>query len=165
MIVSRLIQLGKLAGFHFNDSKYGDDDLDAGSIKPFQLFLIFHELVSAEREKVAGFAPAYLLDQSHNVTDPIESLICSAGEVQRAYVKASLVDAERLAECQERNDALLALQTLKDAYDTDVSPILAEARRRSGGAIDPVATFRASRYRARCAERRPAAHRTSGGIV
>jgi L-rhamnose isomerase/sugar isomerase len=164
-IVARLIQLGKLAGFHFNDSKYGDDDLDAGSIKPFQLFLVFHELVSAEREKVAGFAPAYLLDQSHNVTDPLESLICSAGEVQRAYVKASLVDAARLAECQERNDALLALQTLKDAYDTDVSPLLAEARRRAGGAIDPVATFRASRWRERCAERRPAGKRTSGGIV
>ncbi len=164
-IVSRLIQLGKLGGFHFNDSKYGDDDLDSGSIKPFQLFLIFHELVGAEREKVAGFAPAYLLDQSHNVTDPLESLMSSAGEVQRAYVKASLVDAARLAECQERNDALLALQTLKDAYETDVSPLLAEARRRAGGAIDPVATFRASRYRARCAERRPAGKRTSGGIV
>jgi L-rhamnose isomerase/sugar isomerase len=165
MVVSRLIQLGKLAGFHFNDSKYGDDDLDSGSIKPFQLFLIFHELVSAERERVAGFAPAYLLDQSHNVTDPLESLMTSAVEVERAFIKASLIDAAKLEKCQEGNDALLALQTLKEAYETDVGPLLAEARRRAGGAIDPVATYRASGHRARCAERRPAARRTSGGIV
>jgi L-rhamnose isomerase / sugar isomerase len=165
MIVARLIGLQKLGGFHFNDSKYGDDDLDAGSIKPFQLFLIFHELVSAERERVPGFAPAYLLDQSHNVTDPLESLVTSAVEVVRAYVKASLVDARQLAECQERNDPLMALQTLKEAYETDVSPLLAEARRRAGGAIDPIATYRGWDHRARCAERRPAARRTSGGIV
>src|SRR5262249_62410274 len=112
MIAPRLIQLGKLAGFHFNDSKYGDDDLDSGSIKPFQLFLIFHELVSAEREAVAGFAPAYLLDQSHNVTDPLESLMSSAAEVQRAFVKASLVDAARLAGSPPHHDPLLPLQPL-----------------------------------------------------
>ena len=70
MIVARLIQFGKLGGFHFNDSQYGDDDLDAGSVKPFQLFLIFNELVDAERSGVRGFSPAYMLDQSHNVTDP-----------------------------------------------------------------------------------------------
>ncbi|MBE3133209.1 MAG: sugar isomerase, partial [Acidobacteria bacterium] len=75
MVVARLIQFGKLGGFHFNDSKYGDDDLDAGSIKPFQLFLIFNELVDAEAAGVPGFHPAYMLDQSHNVTDPLESLM------------------------------------------------------------------------------------------
>ena len=96
MIVARLIQFGKLAGFHFNDSKYGDDDLDAGSIKPFQLFLIFNELVDAELEGVPGFDPAYMLDQSHNVTDPIESLMTSAIEVVRAYVQAHLVDRAAL---------------------------------------------------------------------
>ena len=94
MIVARLIQFGKLAGFHFNDSKYGDDDLDAGSIKPFQLFLIFNELVDAEREGVKGFRPAYMLDQSHNVTDPAESLMVSAVELVRAYVQAHLVDRD-----------------------------------------------------------------------
>ncbi|MBL8843493.1 MAG: L-rhamnose catabolism isomerase [Planctomycetes bacterium] len=166
LIVARLIQLGKLGGFHFNDSKYGDDDLDAGSIKPFQLFLIFHELVSAEAEGVAGFAPAYLLDQSHNVTDPIESLIVSAVELQRGFVKAWLVDRAKLAECQAKNDALLALQTVKEAFETDVRPILAEARRRNGGAIDPLAVVRAAGWRASCAARRPAARRaTAGGIV
>ena len=98
MIVSRLIQFGKLGGFHFNDSKYGDDDLDAGSIKPFQLFLIFNELVDAERSGVAGFGPSYMLDQSHNVTDPVESLVASAVEVSRAYAQALLVDRARLAD-------------------------------------------------------------------
>src|ERR671930_315603 len=87
MIVARLIQFGKLAGFHFNDSKYADDDLDSGSIKPFQIFLIFNEVVDAELEGVRGFAPAYMLDQSHNVTDPIESLMTSAAELSRAYVQ------------------------------------------------------------------------------
>ena len=76
-IVSRLIQFQKLGGFHFNDSKYGDDDLDAGSIKPFQLFLIFNEVVDAAVSRVPGFDPCYMLDQSHNVTDPIESLVTS----------------------------------------------------------------------------------------
>ena len=165
MIVARLIQFGKLAGFHFNDSKYGDDDLDAGSIKPFQLFLIFNELVDAELEGVTGFDPAYMLDQSHNVTDPIESLMTSAAEVVRAYAQAHLVDRSQLAEHQERNDALMALGALKRAFQTDVEPILAMARYRAGGAIDPVGLYRASGYRASVAEKRPASGRGGSGIV
>jgi L-rhamnose isomerase/sugar isomerase len=153
-IVARLIQLGKLGGFHFNDSKYGDDDLDSGSIKPFQLFLIFNELVDAELEGVPGFGPAYMLDQSHNVTDPIESLVTSAIELVRALVQAHLVDRAALAGYQEKNDALMALQTLKQAFTTDVSPILAMARLRSGGAIDPIAVYRASEYRRHKAQER-----------
>jgi L-rhamnose isomerase/sugar isomerase len=164
-IVARLVQLGKLAGFHFNDSKYGDDDLDAGSIKPFQLFLVFHELVDAELEGVPGFDPAYMLDQSHNVTDPVESLMTSAVELVRAYVQAHLVDRAALAEAQERNDAVLALRALKQAFTTDVGPILALARHRAGGAIDPVAAYRASGYRKRKAEERPAAAGGGAGIV
>ena len=100
--MAQLIRLGKLGGFHFNDSKYGDDDLDAGSIKPFELFLIFNELVDASLEPVAGFEPAYMLDQSHNVTDPIESLVISATELVRAYVQAHLVDREALAQLPGR---------------------------------------------------------------
>jgi L-rhamnose isomerase / sugar isomerase len=165
MIVARLIQFGKLAGFHFNDSKYGDDDLDAGSIKPFQLFLIFNELVDAEIERVPGFDPAYMLDQSHNVTDPIESVMTSAVELVRAYVQAHLVDRAELAEYQDRNDALLALQSLKRAFQTDVEPILAMARHRAGAAIDPVRLYRASGYRQRVKERRPATGRVRAGIV
>ena len=165
MIVARLIQFGKLAGFHFNDSKYGDDDLDAGSIKPFQLFLIFNELVDAELEGVEGFRPAYMLDQSHNVTDPAESLMASAVELLRAYVQAHLVDRAALRESQEKCDALMALGALKQAFTTDVAPILATARARSGGAIDPIGTFRASGYRKRKAEERPARAGVAAGIV
>jgi L-rhamnose isomerase / sugar isomerase len=165
MIVARLIQFGKLAGFHFNDSKYGDDDLDSGSIKPFQLFLIFNELVDAELSRLPGFDPAYMLDQSHNVTDPIESLMASAAELVRAYVQAHLVDRPQLTAHQESNDALMALQTLKQAFTTDVEPILAMARHRAGGAIDPVGVYRASGYRQRAAQARPAAARLGAGIV
>ena len=165
MIVARLIQFGKLGGFHFNDSKYGDDDLDAGSIKPFQLFLIFNELVDAELAGIPGFDPAYMLDQSHNVTDPLESLMISAGEVGRAYVQAHLVDRSALAHHQAGNDALLALATLKQAFRTDVEPILAMARWRAGGAIDPVAVFRSSGYRQAAARARPATARQGAGIV
>jgi L-rhamnose isomerase/sugar isomerase len=165
MVVARLLQLGKLGGFHFNDSKYGDDDLDAGSIKPFQLFLIFNELVAAELEGLEGFNPAYMLDQSHNVTDPIESLMVSAMEVVRAYVQAHLVDREALAAAQARCDPLGALALLKAAYHTDVTPILATARLGAGGAIDPIAIYRASGYRQRKAEERPTRDRVGAGIV
>ncbi|MEW6127542.1 MAG: L-rhamnose catabolism isomerase [Acidobacteriota bacterium] len=165
MIVSRLIQFGKLAGFHFNDSKYGDDDLDAGSIKPFQLFLIFNELVDAELNQVAGFNPAYMLDQSHNLTDPIESLMLSAVELQRAYVQAHLVDREALNAAQENCDAIAALTILKKAFTTDVSAIIARARFALGGAYDPMAIYRASGYRQRKAEERPAQVGIAAGIV
>lgn len=165
MIVARLIQFGKLGGFHFNDSKYGDDDLDAGSVEPYRLFLVFNELVDAEHRGVRGFHPAHMIDQSHNVTDPIESLISSANEIRRAYAQALLVDRGALEGFQNGNDALMATETLKRAYRTDVEAILAEARLRSGGAIDPVATYRASGYRARVAAERPAVKGGSGGIV
>lgn len=164
-IVSRLIQFGKLGGFHFNDSKYGDDDLDAGSIKPFQLFLIFNELVDAELSGIPGFDPSYMLDQSHNVTDPIESLVTSSIEISRAFVQAHLVDRERLAEAQVAGDAIEALSTLKEAFTTDVTSILAAAREREGGAIDPISVYRASGYRREKSKERPAQVGISAGII
>jgi L-rhamnose isomerase/sugar isomerase len=165
MVVARLVQFGKLGGFHFNDSKYGDDDLDTGSIDPYRLFLVFNELVDAENRQAPGFDPAHMLDQSHNVTDPIESLMVSAMEVQRAYAQALLVDRQRLEVCQEENDALMATATLKRAFRTDVEPILAMARLETGGAIDPGATYRASGYRRKVAEIRPEVTGAGGGIV
>nr|WP_306267188.1 L-rhamnose catabolism isomerase [Pararhizobium sp. IMCC3301] len=165
MIVARLIQFGKLGGFHFNDSKYGDDDLDTGSIDPFRLFLVFNELVDAEHRNAKGFDPAHMLDQSHNVTDPIESLIMSAMEVQRAYALALLVDRDALGSFQADNDALMATTTLKTAFRTDVEPILAMARYEKATAIDPVAVFRASGYRAKVSAQRPAVSGAGGGIV
>lgn len=162
-IVARLARFGKLGGFHFNDSKYGDDDLDSGSVDPFRLFLVFNEL--AEAASRPGFAPAFMIDQSHNVTDPIESLMNSAVEIARAHAQATLVDRAALAAAREANDALGAHRILKAAFTADVSPILAEARRRAGGAIDPVACYRASGYRAQKARERPAAAIGGSGIV
>ena len=165
MIVARLIQFGKLGGFHFNDSKYGDDDLDAGSIDPYRLFLVFNELVDAELRHAKGFNPAHMLDQSHNVTDPIESLMLSAVEVQRAYTQALLVDRKALEGFQDGNDALAATQALKIGFRTDVEPILAMARLQKGGAIDPIATYRTAGYRQKVASIRPAVTGGGGGIV
>ena len=165
MIVARLIQLGKLGGFHFNDSKYGDDDLDTGSVNPFQIFLIWNELVDAAHRKAPGFDPAYMLDQSHNVTDPIESLMTSAASIQRAYAQALLVDRDVLHGYQDTNDALMANDHLRGAFQSDVEPVLRMARRRSGGAIDPVGTYRASGYRRRKAEERPQENSSKSGIV
>jgi L-rhamnose isomerase/sugar isomerase len=164
-IVARLVRFGKLAGFHFNDSKYGDDDLDAGSIQPFQLFLIFNELVEAAERRAEGFAPAYMIDQSHNVSDPIESLMLSAVELQRAYAQALLVDRAALAAAQDANDVLGAHVLLKQAFTTDVSPLLAVARQAMGGAIDPLAVYRDSGYRAAKTRERPASGVASAGIV
>ena len=106
-----------------------------------------------------------MLDQSHNVTDPIESLMLSAAEVLRAYGTALLVDRAALAGYQDDNDALMATQTLKAAFRTDIEPILAMVRLQNGGAIDPVATYRASGYRKKVAGERPAVASGGGGIV
>jgi L-rhamnose isomerase / sugar isomerase len=165
MIVARLIQFKKLGGFHFNDSKYGDDDLDTGAIDPHRLFLVFNELVDAEHRRAENFHPAHMIDQSHNVTDPIESLIRSANEIRRAYAQALLVDRVALEGYQDDNDALMASETLKGAYRTDVEPILATARLQAGGAVDPIAAYRASGYRQTVAEDRPAVVGGGGGIV
>ncbi len=162
MIVSRLIRAGKLGGFHFNDSKYGDDDLDSGTIEPYRLFLVWNELVDAESPDLNL---SHMIDQSHNVTDPIESLMISAIEIQRAYVQASLVNRETLAGYQSDNDALMASATLRQAFRTDVDPILQMARFEAGAAIDPVMAYRASGYRAQVAGIRPKVSGAGGGIV
>ncbi|HEY1447962.1 MAG TPA: L-rhamnose catabolism isomerase [Caulobacteraceae bacterium] len=164
-IVARLAQFGKLGGFHFNDSKYGDDDLDAGSVNPHQLFLVFNELVEAERRGAKDFDPAYMLDQSHNVTDPIESLLSSAAAVTGAFARALVVDREALAEHQGQNDVIMAFGALRRAYDTDVAPILAMARYEAGGAIDPIAAYRQSGWRARKAQSRKPVPVGQAGIV
>ena len=155
-IVARLHRFGKLGGFHFNDSKYGDDDLDSGAINPHQLFLVFNELVEAELNPRSGFNPAYMIDQSHNITDPIESMLSSAEAIAAAYAKALLVDRAMLHDAQESNDVMMAFQALRTAYRTDVSPLLAHARSAAGGAIEPIAAYRASGYREKKARERRA---------
>lgn len=161
-IVARLHRFGKLGGFHFNDSKYGDDDLDSGSINPHQLFLVFNELIEAELNPRGDFRPAYMIDQSHNVTDPIESMLSSAEAIVAAYAKALLVDREALLAAQEANDTMMAFQALRAAYRTDVTPILAAARMEAGGAIDTIAAYRASGWRDRKAQERKAAGAAAG---
>lgn len=163
-IVARLHRFGKLGGFHFNDSKYGDDDLDSGSINPHQLFLVFNELVEAEQRSPRDFNPAYMIDQSHNITDPIESLLSSAEAIAGALARALIVDREALAEHQRNNDVMMAFQTLRRAYNVDAAPILAMARFDAGAAIDPIAAYRETGWRPRKArERRPTA--AGAGIV
>jgi len=156
-IVARLHRFGKLGGFHFNDSKYGDDDLDSGAINPHQLFLVFSELVEAELEPRSGFNPAYMIDQSHNVTDPIESMLSSAEAIVTAYAKALIVDRKVLHAAQDENDAMAAFQALRSVYKLDVSSLVAMARYEAGGAIDMLAAYRASGWRKNKAQtRKPA---------
>ncbi|WP_062341813.1 L-rhamnose catabolism isomerase [Novosphingobium sp. CCH12-A3] len=155
-IVARLHRFGKLGGFHFNDSKYGDDDLDSGSINPHQLFLVFNELVEAELNPRDGFNPSYMIDQSHNVTDPIKSMLSSAETITQCFAKAQLVDREALHAAQEANDTMMAFQALRRAYNVDVAPILAKARMEAGGAIDVLEAYRLSQYRGRKAQERKA---------
>jgi L-rhamnose isomerase/sugar isomerase len=145
-IVSRLAMVDRLGGFHFNDSKYGDDDLTTGSIKPFQLFLIFCELIRAGDGALPDLA--YMIDQSHNIKDPLEDLIQSTEAVAIAYAQALLVDRPALADAQESNDATRAQELLQAAFRSDVRPLVAEARRRAGGAIAPLEAYRESGYRA-----------------
>lgn len=153
-IVARLHRVGKLGGFHFNDSKYGDDDLDSGSIDPHQLFLVFNELAEAQARSPETFNPAYMIDQSHNVTDPIESLLSSTEAIVSSFAKAALVDRDALHAAQEENDAMMAFQALRRAYKVDVSPIVAMARLEAGGAIDVLSLYRESGWRARKAQER-----------
>ena len=144
-LVSRLAMVNRLGGFHFNDSKYGDDDLTTGSIQPFQLFLIFAELVAAGGGRLPDLA--YMIDQSHNTKDPLEDLIQSTEAVMIAYAQALVLDRTALAEAQDANDAALAQEAVQRAARTDVRPLAAEARRRNGGALGPLSAFRAAGYR------------------
>ena len=141
-IVSTLMLKGKLGGFHFNDSKYGDDDLTVGSIKPYALFLIFNELVYGMRNNPQNPDLAWMIDASHNIKDPLEDLIQSLDAIQEAYAKALLVDHSRLAAAQEDHDVVLAQEILQDAYRTDVRPLVQRARLSRGGALHPLRTYR-----------------------
>ena len=141
-IVSTLMLKGKLGGFHFNDSKYGDDDSTVGSVKPYALFLIFNELVYGMENNPQNPDLAWMIDASHNIKDPLEDLLQSLEAIQEAYAKALLVDQEELQVAQSRNDVTLCQEILQNAYRADVRPLLAEARALRGGAIDPLKSYR-----------------------
>lgn len=143
-IVSLLLMEGKLGGFHFNDSKYGDDDLTVGSIDPYQLFLIFNELVAGMDAKGMNHATdlGWMIDASHNLKDPLEDLLQSVEAIQIAYAQALLVDANALEAARDVNDVVTAQELLQGVYRTDVRPLVAEARLRAGGALEPLQLFR-----------------------
>jgi L-rhamnose isomerase/sugar isomerase len=154
-IVATLLSVGKLGGFHFNDSKYGDDDLTVGSIKPYQLFLIFNELVWGMTHNTAFNPPiAYMIDASHNVKDPLEDLMQSLESILVAHARALLIDQVALEEAQQSNDVVLAQELLQQAYQTDVRPLVREARLQAEGALDPIRCYREYELRKRLIEKR-----------
>ena len=148
-IVALLLNEGKLGGFHFNDSKYGDDDLTVGSIDPYQLFLIFNELVEGMDARNMNHARdlGWMIDASHNVKDPLEDLLQSVEAIMIAYTQALLVDTKALQTAQDNNDTVAAQEILQEAFRTDTRPIVAEARLRSGGALSPLQLFRQNKLR------------------
>jgi L-rhamnose isomerase / sugar isomerase len=151
-VVALLLDEGRLGGFHFNNRRYGDDDLIVGSVNPFELFLIYVELVEAEEQSDTRID--YMIDQTHNIEPKIEAMLLSVMNLQEAYAKALLVDRAALKEARSAGDVLGAHRTLLDAYATDVRPLCARVRETLGGASDPVAAFQESGYAERVAERR-----------
>jgi L-rhamnose isomerase / sugar isomerase len=148
-IVALLLMEGKLGGFHFNDSKYSDDDLTVGSIKPYQLFLIFNELVEGMDARGMHHASdlAWMIDASHNVKDPLEDLLQSVEAIMITYAQALLVDRKKLVDAQNDNDVVTAQEILQHAFRTDVRALVAEARLRADGALNPLAVYRNEKVR------------------
>ncbi len=149
-IVALLLDEGRLGGFHFNNRKYADDDLIVGSVNPFELFLIYVELVEAEESTRID----YMIDQAHNIEAKMEAMILSVNNLQEAYAKALLVDRQALNEARRSGDVLGAHRTLLDAYATDVRPLCAKVREDMGAAVDPIAAFKQSGYAERVAAQR-----------
>jgi len=167
-IVAILLDEGKLGGFHFNNRKYADDDLIVGSVNPFELFLIFNELIEAEASN--GHVPAtcaknvaYMIDQSHNIEPKIEAMVQSVINCQVALAKALLVNRQELAERQAAGDVLGAHRELTTAYETDVRPLLAQVREEMGLHPDPTAALKTSGYEEKIAKERGMGIERSGG--
>ncbi|RPA68710.1 sugar isomerase [Cyclobacteriaceae bacterium YHN15] len=160
-IVATLMTEGKLGGFHFNDSKYGDDDLTVGSIKPYQLFLIFNELV-AGFDETANPAPAWMIDASHNLKDPMEDLLQSVEAIKLAYAQALIVDQKALLKAQASDDVAFAQEILQDAFRTDLRPLVRESIRQSGGAISPIHSYRKLKVRENLIHERGTKSKASG---
>jgi L-rhamnose isomerase / sugar isomerase len=154
-IVARLMHFGRLGGFHFNGSMYGDDDLTTGSIKPYQFFLIFNELVDAMEDPAVKNPPlAWMIDASHNTKDPLEDLLQSVQNILTTYTKSLLIDRAVLADAQQNNDVLAAEELLRDVFATDTRALVAEAARQAGGAGDPIGVYRDLNIRAQLIEKR-----------
>ncbi|MCG9970030.1 TIM barrel protein [Christiangramia crocea] len=146
-IVATLLLKGKLGGFHFNDSKYGDDDVTVGSIKPYALFLIFNELVYGMENNPQNPSLAWMIDASHNIKDPLEDLLQSIEAILIAYAQALLIDQKDLREAQLQNDVVKCQEILQDAYRTDVRPLVKAARLKANAALNPLDAYRSFEVR------------------
>ena len=167
-LVAFLLDEGMLGGFHFNDRKYADDDLTLGSIDPYAVFRIFHEIRNAFEVHGTDVSKiAYMVDQSHNLKPKIEAMIQTVTTAQELYAKACLVDRKKLLDAQARMNIVDAEETLRDAFNTDVKPLLRKWREKKGIAPDPMHAYRASGYEGRVGKERTEARKargeTSGG--
>ncbi|MGA2476746.1 MAG: sugar isomerase, partial [Terriglobia bacterium] len=162
-IVTWLLSEDMLGGFHFNDRRYADDDLTLGSIDPYQVFRIFHEILYFEWEAGRRADIAYMIDQSHNLKGKIEEMIQTAVTAQELYAKATLVDHGRLARHQQKCELVDAEECLKAAFATDVRPLIREWRRSHGLPEDPLAAFRESGYMQRINRERGKKNQSAGG--
>jgi len=146
-IVATLMMQGKLGGFHFNDSKYGDDDVTVGSIQPYKLFLIFNELVHGMAKNTNNPHLSWMIDASHNTKDPLEDLLQSLDAILEAFAKALLVDQTALKQAQEENDVVVCQELIQNAFKTDVRPLVSQMRQRAGAAIKPLVVYRKTQQR------------------
>ncbi len=162
-IVSRFLMEGKLGGFHFNDSKYGDDDLTVGAMRPFQLFLIFNELVEGMTSAEVNNPPlSWMIDASHNVKDPLEDLLQSVEAIKIAYAQALIINRKALEKAQEQNDTAQAQEIMQQAFRTDVRPLLAQARLQNGAALEPIPFYRQNKIRQKLINQRGVKTYTTG---
>ena len=160
-IVALLMHLNKLGGFHFNDSKYGDDDLSVGSLKPYQLFLIFCELVQGMKE-TDNDELSWMIDASHNLKDPMEDLLQSITSIKISFAKALLVDYKKLKSAQKTNDISACQAILQDAFNMDVRSLVSESCYGLGGAIDPLEAYRSLEIRKELIEERGLDSKSTG---
>jgi L-rhamnose isomerase/sugar isomerase len=159
-VVAWLIHTNMLGGFHFNDRRYADDDLTLGSIDPYQVFRIFHEIHAAGAEGIP-LDVAFMIDQSHNLKGKIEAMVQTVGSAQELWLKASLVDKEKLARLQDECDLVAAEETLRSAFWQDVRPVIAEWRAARNLPVDPLCALRKGGYVERITQERSS--RQSGG--
>jgi L-rhamnose isomerase/sugar isomerase len=158
-IVAWLLHLDALGGFHFNDRKFADDDLTLGSIDPYQVFRIFHEILSSPSEAVGDIA--FMIDQSHNLKGKVEAMIQTVCTAQELYAKAALVDQEQLAALQQSCDLVAAEELFRGAFWQDVRPLVGEWRTNRNLPADPLAALKESGYVAKITEERSAKNAAS----
>ncbi len=159
-IVAFLLDEGRLGGFHFNARQYADDDLIVGTTNPFELFVIYHELINAG-DKAANVA--YMIDQSHNIEPKLEAMLQSVLNCQAAYARALIVDRAALRSAQHNGDVLGGHRILTEAFETDIRPLLAQVRQEMNIPTDPIAAYRADGYAKQIAAERGEASGALGG--